>query len=272
MTATTDSSTHDTIAPVRQRLREMLAIESTIETQLAAGQEEVAGHAAGAAFERLAETARRQQHALREIENELGGPPTPVTDPPDGANRRTDEPASAGAEAALRGVATALHDAVLGYAALHQTAHVFHTGQLGGVLKLAAQHLRTYAAAASEMDHLISDVVAWELRRDGQRCVCPCPYCSLGVCWCIADTTDTLSGAWRDAAPPVDGVRVARNTRATPDLAIAEGDVVIAVNATPVASLADVRAAAPSPPPGTTVRLTVRHMDGATEEVVAARA
>lgn len=272
MAPTTDTATSDAIAPVRQRLQEMLATEEAIGAHLRAGLDAVAGHQASAtALGRFLDTAGRQLGAVTDLLGEGGaGSSAAAADRPDVAVG----PAAGtgtGAEAALRGASALFGEAVLGYAALHQTAHVFHTGQLGPVLKLAAQHMRGYAAAAREIDQLIADVVAWELRRDGQRCVCPCAYCSLGVCWCIADTTDTLNAAWHDAAPAAEGVRVARNTRATPSLDVREGDVVVAVNDAPVTSVSDVRAAAPSPPPGTPVRLTVRRPDGATEVVVAAR-
>jgi len=270
MAALSDPSTGGQTAPVGQRLREVLEIEESLGAHLRAGLDAVAGHAAAAdVVGRLLEIAGQQHAAVRLLLDEAGS--GPHLDSSTGLNDARVRVAVGSVEAALRGASVLCSEAVLGYAALHQTAHVFHTGQLGPVLKLAAQHLRAYTSAVREIDQLMADVVAWELRRDGQRCVCPCAYCSLGVCWCIADTTDTVNAAWREANPSADGLRVARNTRATPGLGLREGDVVVAVNAIPVSTLADVRAAVPSPVPGGHVRLTVRRPDGTTEGLVAAR-
>src|SRR5262249_34480102 len=48
---------------------------------------------------------------------------------------------------------------------------------------------------------LLPGVVAWQLAQDGLHCACICPMCGLGACGCVALGTETLTDAWRDAAP-----------------------------------------------------------------------
>jgi hypothetical protein len=270
MTSPTLTNTDAVAAPVRQRLAESLALEEAIASRLGAQRAAVAAHpGAAAAFARFHDLVTAQREAVRDLLQSSGGAadlaPVGAVDAPG----RTD---TGGATAALREAYALFNEAAIGYAVLDETAHVFNTGRLGPTFKLTAQHLRGYAAAAQEINQLIADVVAWELRQAGQRCVCPCPYCSLGACWCIASSTERTSAAWRETAPATPpGVVVAPNARATPGLDVQEGDVVVAVNGVAVTSVPDVRAAAPSPAPGAPVRLSIRRPGGATVEVVASR-
>ena len=143
---------------------------------------------------------------------------------------------------ALRGACLAFNDAVMGYGVLHETAHVSGSQRYPATLRIAEQHLREYAAA-QETAQLLADVVAWELRQEGQFCACECPACGLGVCWCVAHTTDAMATAWRETAPayPSLGLRVVPGPRRPADLDVREGDLVVAVDGRRVATTADVR-------------------------------
>jgi hypothetical protein len=271
MTSPTPTSADAVAAPVRQRLAELLALEEAIASRLGAQRAAVAAHpSAAAAFARFRDLVTTQREAVRDLLQSSGGAadlaPVGAVDAPGRAD-------TGGASAALREAYTLFNQAAIGYAVLDETAHVFFTGRtLGPTLQLAARHLRGYAGAAQEINQMIADVVAWELRRAGQRCVCPCPYCSLGVCWCIANSTERTNAAWRETAPTIPpGVVVAPNTRTPPGLDVQEADVVVAVNGVPVTSVKEVRAAAPSPTPGAPVRLSIRRPGSATAEVVASR-
>ena len=180
---------------------------------------------AGAAFERFAQTAAAHRERLEQHAQELGvltGPPgSPGAAPGTSADADKEAGEAYGGvntgrvSRALRGACLAFNDAVMGYGVLHETAHVSGSQRYPATLRIAEQHLREYAAAAQETTQLLADVVAWELRQEGQFCACECPACRLGVCWCVAHTTDAMATAWRETAPayPSQGLRVVPSPR-----------------------------------------------------------
>jgi hypothetical protein len=237
---------------------------------------------AGAAFERFAQTAATHRERLEQHAQELGvfaGPPgSPGTAPETSADRGAG-PAYGGVytgrvSRALRGACLAFNDAVMGYGVLHETAHVTGSQRYPATLRIAEQHLREYAAAAQETTQLLADVVAWELRQEGQFCACECPACGLGVCWCVAHTTDAMATAWRETAPayPSQGLRVVPSPRRPQDLDVREGDVVVAVDGRRVATTADVTAAVLSHAPGEPITLGIERRAEGALEITARRA
>ena len=247
---------------------------------------------AGAAFERFARTAAAHRERLGRHAQELGALAGPSGTPPagDAGGAIEGAPAPGWGDArepgqaeggvytgrvsrALRGACLAFNDAVMGYGVLHETAHVSGSQRYPATLRVAEQHLREYAAAAQETTQLLADVVAWELRQEGQFCACECPACGLGVCWCVAHTTDAMATAWRETAPayPSLGLRVVPGPRRPADLDVREGDLVVAVDGRRVATTADVTAAVLSHAPGEPVTLGIERRAVGALEIVARR-
>src|SRR5262245_6406410 len=237
--------------PVADRLKHsvagMVALEARTEALLGRLRGEVEGHlGAASALERYHATSEAQRDRLKAHLWALGGE---AGDAPAGAPPSDGAPATAGATGpggtasrALRDAYLALNEAAFGYGVLHETAHVVDSVRHAATIQLAERHLRAYTAGAQELNQLLADVVACELRQEGQYCECRCPSCDLGICWCVAHTTDAINTAWRDTAPayPSAGLRVAPSPRRPPDLDVREGDLVIAVDGQRVASTADV--------------------------------
>jgi hypothetical protein len=270
--------------PVADRLKHsvagMVALEARTEALLGRLRGEVRGHlGAASALERYHATSEAQRDRLKAHLWALGAEAgdAPAGSPPsEGApeNRGNgDVPPGGTASRALRDAYLALNEAAFGYGVLHETAHVVDSVRHAATIQLAERHLRAYTAAAQELNQLLADVVAWELRQEGQYCECRCPSCELGICWCVAHTTDAINTAWRDTAPayPSAGLRVAPNPRRPPDLDVREGDLVIAVDGQRVASTADVTSAVMSHAPGEPIRLGIERRSVGALEVVATR-
>ena len=98
----------------------------------------------------------------------------------------------------LRDLCLAFHHCALSYAMLFELALRLYEPRLR---KLAPEHLKAHADAALSTALLVPGVVAWQLDQEGLHCACICPMCSLGACGCVAYGTDTLTDAWRNAAP-----------------------------------------------------------------------
>jgi hypothetical protein len=101
-----------------------------------------------------------------------------------------------GISKALRDDYTAFNHAAIGYAMLHTTAHLL--GQTS-TADVAERHLRDYTRAVQEINQLIADVVAWELRKDGHSVNDET----------VRHATDTLNRAWREQSPSHTGTRMA---------------------------------------------------------------
>jgi PDZ domain len=268
--------------PVADRLKHnvagMVALEARTEALFGRLRGEVQGHlGAASALERYHATSEAQRDRLKAHLWALGGEAgaAEAGGPPSGSAPGTpDDAAPRGAASrALRDAYVALNEAAFGYGVLHETAHVVDSVRYASTIQLAERHLRAYTAAAQEINQLLADVVAWELRQEGQFCDCRCPSCELGICWCVAHTTDAINAAWRDTAPayPSAGLRVAPNPRRPPDLDVREGDLVIAVDGQRVATTSDVTSAVMSHAPGEPIRLGIERRSVGALEVVATR-
>lgn len=264
----------------------LVALEDRIEGMLDRLRGEVRGHPGmGAALERFRAVAQAHREALVAHRRTLGDDPREAGDPPPAA--ATGAATGASAEAAdardgvyqgtvsraMRDAYLAFNEATVAYAVLHETAHVCDSLRYATTLRLAERHLRGYAGAAQELNQMIADVVAWELRQEGQFCECQCPSCNLGICWCIAHTTDVLNTAWRETAPaqPAPGLRVVPNPRCPSDLDVREGDLVIAVDGQRVARTSDVTTQVMSRRPGESIRFGIERRAAGALEIVATR-
>jgi hypothetical protein len=260
---------------VRRGVTALVGVESSVEALLDRLRPVVAAHArTAAAFERFHAVAKEQRDALAAHVRELGGEGGGAAADTEGAVMAAGGDACTGdVSRALRDAYLAFNEAAVGYSVLHETAHVCDSTRFGATLRLAERHLKGYAGAAQLVNQLIPGVVAWELRRAGQDCDCRCPACALGICWCIAHSTDAIDTAWRETAPPHPsrGLRVAPNGRRPAELDVREGDVVIAVDGRRVATTADVTAAVVGRSPGEPVTLGIERPGVGAMEVVATR-
>jgi hypothetical protein len=281
------------------RLQRSIAGLVALEDQTAALLERLAGAArahpeATAALERLHATSRDHRDGLVAHLRELGplpgslgnsteesaasdnnaaavGPPRDA--PVAGGTEPVDTVCTGPVSRSLRLAYLACNDATVGYGALHATAHICDSVRFAATVRLAERHLRRYTRAAQEINQLLAEVVAWELRQQGQVCACRCPACGLGICWCSAHTTDALNAAWRETAPayPSSGLRVAPNSRRPADLDVREGDVVIAVDGRRVATTADVTAAVLGHAPGEPITFGIDRPGAGAIEITATR-
>ena len=100
---------------------------------------------------------------------------------------------------ALAELQALLRRAAVGYQRLWVTG-----SNLGSrpTFRLAAEHMRAYAAAASELIPLVSEVMIWELREAGQECRCVCAACGgLGTCLCGPASAILMERATRETVP-----------------------------------------------------------------------
>jgi hypothetical protein len=286
-----------TTQPGANRLQRSIAGMVALEDQTAALLERLAcavrvHPGATAALERLHATSRDHRDGLVAHLRDLGPAPDPVGNPAKSgvsgndaaANGPPRDPRAGGTEPvdgvcagpvsrSLRRAYLACQDATVGYSVLHATAHVCDSVRFAATVRLAERHLRRYTRAAQEINQLLAEVVAWELRQEGQSCACRCPACGLGICWCSAHTTDAVNAAWRETAPafPSSGLRVAPNSRRPADLDVRERDVVIAVDGRRVATTADVTAAVLGHAPGEPITFGIDRPGAGPIEITATR-
>lgn len=227
-------------------LADMVALEAQMQRLLAEHAEDVRGHpGAEAALKRFRAMADDQRDALRARLSTIHGSEVdePVWLVP--LDHRLAVRGGRGHRTMLR---RALHAAysgfnhlALGYTILHAVAHRFYDSlEEGNTADLAEQHLRRYAAAAQEINHLISDVVVWELGSEGEECACQCPSCGLGICLCAPHGTKTVVQAWRETTPatasPGIEVRLPRTGSSAAGAGLMAGDRVIAVDGQQIAT------------------------------------
>src|SRR5688572_9258102 len=155
------------------------------------------------AVERVRALGTRQREALSALLDEIGSPPdetSPIDSP-------LAPPASIDASVAgphpvsdaLAELQALLRRAAVGYQRLWVAG-----SNLGSrpTFRLAAEHMRAYAAAASELIPLVSEVMIWELREAGQECRCACAACGgLGTCLCGPASAILMERAARETVP-----------------------------------------------------------------------
>jgi membrane-associated protease RseP (regulator of RpoE activity) len=259
----------------------MIALESAIEQKLEELMPEVAVHAGAAALlQDVQAMARAHRQALegrlRAIANAGSGPEGKAWIlPVDSLRPEADYPVST----ALQIVSSMLHQAVLGYAALHSLSTRFLDSPFiaaeGTSFHLTRLHTQNYVQAIQQISRLFHDVVLWELDRNGFACECRCPCCSAGICLCAMAGRWFLRDTWAQAGPIAkeEGVYIPppKPNSAAMNAGLRGGDVVLSVGGQEIASLWDLQEAMGNTPAGEAIPLTVRRHSGVIEEVPVVR-
>jgi class 3 adenylate cyclase len=182
--------------------------------------------------------------------------------------------------AALQVLYALLSQATFGYSVLHVVAHRQLDSswaiEEGNTADLAEELLRDYARTLEVLDTMSSEVVVWELNKDGLECLCVCPSCGLGICLCWTHGTATTIDARRPVlAPgaPSPGVGLTVAPPRTDSVALLagldRGDAIVAIDDQPVGRDGDLAAtikgfqkAISTHGAGDTIRLKVRNPSG----------
>ena len=174
---------------------ELVAFEGEMAGRLERVQQRSAGHPdALATIRRLRPMVQTHRDQLATYLKDSGGAePSGETTSPQSTSR-----AATALSEELRDLCLAFHHLALSYAMLYEVALRLYEPRLR---EIAPEHLKAHAEAALSTARLLPGVVAWQLARDGLLCACICPMCSIGACGCVALGTETLTAAWRDAAP-----------------------------------------------------------------------
>jgi ferritin-like metal-binding protein YciE len=140
-------------------------IEEALDRQLSMAKEHPQ---AGAAVQRFHDMVKQNRDALKQHQAEVGStggnPIKEVGSTVLGvAAGLIDKIRTEGVSKALRDDYTAFNHAAIGYTMLHTTALALGDQRTADV---ATRGLRGYASAVQEINHLIGDVVTWELQRD----------------------------------------------------------------------------------------------------------
>lgn len=251
---------------LRQYLGDMIAVERHVEEVFSQGPQQIKGYGeVAAALRRFQAMAKGHREALEARLRSLGVPA-------DRSSRKEGQTASA----ALRPLYAAFSQAVLGYAALHATAHRFYdmSGE-DNTADLAEKHLQDYAQAVHAINQMVSDVAVWELGGSGQECQCQCPACGLGICVCAPHGTQTVNKAWRDAVStdPQGNVwvRLPRRDSAAARARLRAGDVILAVDGQEVRTVLDLQGAIRKHQPGERIQVTVQRPSGEPQDVTLIR-
>jgi hypothetical protein len=179
---------------IRRTVAELAASEDDVAGRLERAQQLSSGHADTlAAIQRLRLTVQAHRDQLATYLENSGG-----TEPSRKATRPQSTRQAAALSEVLRGLSLAFHHCTLSYGMLYELALRLYEPRLR---EIAPEHLKAHADAALSTARLLPGVVAWQLAQDGLHCACTCPMCGLGACGCVAMGTETLTEAWRDAAP-----------------------------------------------------------------------
>jgi len=179
---------------IQQYVGDMLALESHIEEAMDGQLKEVTRHPRAAeAVRRFHDMVKAHREALRSHLTSIGGSEShPVKEAVANlfgkAAGLIDNLRTKGESKALRDDYTAFNHAAMGYSMLHVTAHA-----LGDMrtMELADRHLRNYARSVQEINQVIADVVAWELREDGHTVDDEA----------VRHCTQAINDAWQDTGP-----------------------------------------------------------------------
>jgi ferritin-like metal-binding protein YciE len=155
---------------------DMVALESHIEEaldrQLAMAKEHPE---AGAAVQRFHDMVKSNRDEVKAYQQEVG---STAGNPIKAAGSTVlgkaagliDKIRTEGVSKSLRDDYTAFNHAAIGYTMLHTTALALGDDRTA---TLAAKGLRGYASAVQEINHIIADVVVWELQKDDHQLANP---------------------------------------------------------------------------------------------------
>jgi len=179
---------------VQQYVGDMYALESHIEEAMDGQLKEVTKHPkAREAVIRYHDMVKSHKDAMRSHLESIGGSESsPIKDFVANVFGKAagviDNLRTKGESKSLRDDYTAFNLAAIGYAMLHTTAHAL--GQMK-TMELADKHLRDYARAVQEINQLMPDLVAFELREEGH---------SINE-EAITHCTQAINRAWRETGP-----------------------------------------------------------------------
>ena len=151
---------------------DMVALENHIEEALDRQLEMAKEHPlAGPAVQRFHDMVKANRDALRRHQESVGGT---AGNPIKAAGATVlgvaagliDKIRTEGVSKALRDDYTAFNHAAIGYTMLHATALALGDQRTAEV---AERGLTGYASAVQEINHIIGDIVVWELRKDGHQ-------------------------------------------------------------------------------------------------------
>lgn len=225
---------------VAEYVADLVVLEERVQSLLADQTNLVRDHAAAAAaLGRFQEMADAHRKSLLARLSALGGKqvsePTHLMALPV-VSESSNSTAGNRVSRALHACSSAFTHLAFAYALLHAIAHRFFDSQGEGntAEELAEVHLRRYASAVQEINHLLSDVAVWELESTEQECRCECPSCALGICLCAPHGTITINRAWREATPSPAGpgieIRPPRSGSAAAQAGLETGDRILQVD------------------------------------------
>ncbi len=188
---------------------DMVALESHIEEALDRQLGMAKDHPqAGAAVQRFHDMVKSNRDSLKQYQETVG---TTAGNPIVAAGATVlgvaagliDKIRSEGLSKALRDDYTAFNLAAISYTMLHTTSSGLGFAEIATVCE---EHLRSYASAIQEINHLIPGVVAWELEKDGHAFN---PSA-------VNQTTTMVDAAWQQTSPDsTTGVQTGAGTGIT---------------------------------------------------------
>ena len=256
---------------IHRTVAELAASEGDVAGRLERAQQLSSGHPDTlAAIQRLRPMVQTHRDQLATYLKESGGaePSSEMT------SRLSASRESNALSEALRDLCLAFHNCALGYAMLYEVALRLYEPRLR---EIAPEHLKAHADAAFSTARLLPGVVAWQLAQDGLHCACTCPMCGLGACGCVAMGTETLTEAWRDAAPTESEPRGFVLLPPKPESELARagvqgGALVLAVDGDQVRGRAEVQAALRKRTLGDEVRFLIQRSSESPREFVVRQA
>jgi ferritin-like metal-binding protein YciE len=151
---------------------DMVALESHIEEALDRQRNEVTDHPqASQAVQRYHDMVKANRDTIRAYQDQLGKTGgSPIKEAGSAllgkAAGMIDRMRAEGVSKALRDDYTAFNLAAMGYEMLHTTSLALGHQETA---TLAERALRSYATAIQELNHLVPEVVVWELEKDGHQ-------------------------------------------------------------------------------------------------------
>jgi ferritin-like metal-binding protein YciE len=180
---------------IQDYVGDMVALEEHIEAALDRQLKEVEDYPeARAAVQRFHDMVKHNRDHMKQVQQQVGGTAgNPIKQAGSAilgmAAGVVDNLRTEGMSKSLRDDYVAFNLAAIGYTMLHTTA-----SSLGGqpqVVSVCEEHLRSYARAIQELNHLIPRIVVHELQKDGHT-----------IAGNAAQTTVQMADQiWKDTAP-----------------------------------------------------------------------
>lgn len=189
-----DGDREQHLKTLRDYVGDLVSLESHIEEALDRQLKEVQDHpGAMAAVQGFHDMVKHNRDHMKQVQESIG---TTAGNPIAKAGSAVlgvaagliDKVRSEGISKSLRDDYTAFNLAAISYTMLHTTANGLGHAEIATVCE---EHLRSYARAIQQINHLIPGVVAWELEKDGHAV-------NAGV---ADQTTRMVDTAWQQTSP-----------------------------------------------------------------------